>query len=545
MNDFVFRYYQVNAINAWFDYWANGGRGNPLVGMPTGTGKSAVICKIAHLLLTGWSGTRVLMLTHVWKLVEQNARTMLNGNGNVPPVWPNCPLGIHSAELGQRDTMQPVIFGNIQSAYKTVEKLGAKESFGWIDHVLVDEAHLVSDKEDAQYRKLISALQQINPNLRVSGFSATLYRLKLGTLTDNGIFTDVIYNDTSYSRFNQLVAEGFLAPLIGKPTATRYNLAGVSIQAGEYNQKQLEQAVDHGEINYKVCTEICQYAMNRRSWMIFSAGIDHSEHLSAILNSFGIPSGTVHSKNSAKDNRDRLAAYENSELRCVVGNNMLTTGYDYRPLDFIADCQPTCSPGKHVQKLGRGTRISPETGKENCLLLDFAGNVQRNGPINDPIMPRKPGEKVGDAPIRICDDCGAYNHASARFCVNCGCEFIFSPKIFQEARNVEPMRIDAPEISIIDVHRVFYSMHEKAGSAPSLRVGYACGTRRFDEWIHFEHPTAFLRHKAHTWWKARHLSEPPNFTFEALRQQAELRQPKRIKVHLNKQPFPEIMGYEF
>ena len=43
--------------------------------------------------------------------------------------------------------------------------------------------------------------------------------------------------------------------------------------------------------------------------------------------------------------------------------------------------------------VGRGTRLSPETGKQNCLVLDFGGNIGRHGPINRLNVSNKEGGK--------------------------------------------------------------------------------------------------------------------------------------------------------
>ena len=60
-----------------------------------------------------------------------------------------------------------------------------------------------------------------------------------------------------------------------------------------------------------------------------------------------------------------------------------------------------------------------EGGKANCLVLDFATNTKRLGPINDPVIPRKKGEGAGDVPVKLCDHCGAFNHIKVKFCSNC------------------------------------------------------------------------------------------------------------------------------
>ena len=50
---------------------------------------------------------------------------------------------------------------------------------------------------------------------------------------------------------------------------------------------------------------------------------------------------------------------------------------------------------------GRGTRLAP--GKTDCLVLDFAGNVARHGPI-DAVSPREPGAGNGEATqLRLAD----------------------------------------------------------------------------------------------------------------------------------------------
>src|SRR5439155_5126133 len=139
--------------------------------------------------------------------------------------------------------------------------------------------------------------------------------------------------------------------------------------------------------------------------------------------------------------------------------------------------RPTMSSKLWVQMLGRGTRplfikegydlttiqgrlasiaASP---KQNVLVMDFAGNIKRCGPINDPIVPKKKGASKGEAPIKICDSCGMYNHISARFCggepystvMGCGAEFVFQVKLTKQASTQEVIRTEAP---VIETYRV-------------------------------------------------------------------------------------------
>ena len=247
---------------------------------------------------------------------------------------------------------------------------------------------------------------------------------------------------------------------------------------------------------------------------------------------------------------------------------MLTTGYDNTKIDLIADLQPTLSPGKHVQKLGRGTRVhrGSDYYKPNCLVLDFVGNIRSNGPINDPRKPRKPGEPTGEAPIKICETprliqpdppamqiagCKAYNHASARYCCNCAAEFNFQTKIYESAKNDSPMKVpEAPKYETVPVAGVTYSRHPgkegKFSTSPdSLKVSYKLGLRNINKFLCFEH-TGYPRHIAHDWWKKHHHGEPPETVADFLTASdyGELRIPKYVVVHVNKE-YPEIVGYEF
>ena len=72
--------------------------------------------------------------------------------------------------------------------------------------------------------------------------------------------------------------------------------------------------------------------------------------------------------------------------------------------------------------IGRGTRLA--NGKDNCLVLDFAGNVERHGPI-DRIdgRKRKKDDEEGVAPVKACPDCQTIVHASTRLCPTCGYAF--------------------------------------------------------------------------------------------------------------------------
>jgi superfamily II DNA or RNA helicase len=57
---------------------------------------------------------------------------------------------------------------------------------------------------------------------------------------------------------------------------------------------------------------------------------------------------------------------------------VLTEGFDLPAIDGIVLARATKSKVLFAQALGRGLRLSPETGKVNCLLLDATGATERH-----------------------------------------------------------------------------------------------------------------------------------------------------------------------
>lgn len=546
------RDYQQAAIDAIWQYFLNGHDGNPVVAMPTGTGKSIVIGGFAKGVLHAYPNQRIMVLTHVKELIEQNLDKLIT-------MWPSAPAGVYSAGLGRKDSDAPIIFAGIQSA------VGNPTQFGHIDLLVIDECHLVSTKDTTSYQKFIRMLKDVNPNLKVIGLSATPYRLGQGMITDGGLFTDVCFDLTTLQAFNWLLQEGYLSPLIPKRTTLELNLDEVRIQGGEFVNRDLQAAVDKDEITYKAVLETMEYGYDRRCWLLFATGIDHAKHIADVLNTHGVPTACVHSKMGDKE-RDRiLADFKAGLYQAVVNNNILTTGFDLPEIDLIAVLRPTNSPGLWVQMLGRGTRPVYHWGfdltttegrlsaisagvKQNCLVLDFAGNTKRLGPINDPVLPKKKGAKKGTAPVRLCEGCNTYIHASLRNCTNCGMEFPIHVKFGFTAGTDELIAESKPQVEVFPVDKVVYQLHLKEGRPDAIKVGYHCGLRLFWAFVCLEHG-GFAAKKGRAWWRAAWPSETrgeliPDTTDAALEMVEHLKEPASISVWLNKK-YPEILEYEY
>lgn len=525
------RDYQIEAVHSVPNYFQTNS-GNPVIAMPTGTGKSVVIAMLLQMVYHYWPNQRVMVLTHVKELIQQNYDKLMT-------LWPAAPAGVYSAGLNRKESHRRITFAGIGSVAKKADL------FGHIDLVFIDEAHLVSPNDETLYQLFLTALKKVNPNVRVVGFTATPWRLGTGHITSDGIFTDVCFDITGMQAFNRLIAEGHLSPLIPRQTKLMLDIDGVHMRGGELIASELQQAVDKYEVTQAALRETLELAHDRHHWLIFASGVEHACHIADMLNDMGIPTVAIHSKMGDAQRDEAIRDFKAGKYRAAVNNNVLTTGFDFPAIDCIVVLRPTASTVLWVQMLGRGTRPFECSWyrKENCLVLDFAGNTRGLGPINDPVIPRKKGQKGGEAPVKLCGACATYNHASVTHCSYCGAEFSFQVKIKVTAASDQLLRGDAPVVELFKVDHITYSRHEKAGRPPMVKVTYYCGLRSFAEYVCVEHD-GFAQRKARHWWRERSKAAFPESTDRALEVSDTITAATHLRVWVNKQ-YPEIMSHCF
>lgn len=540
------RDYQDAAVQSVFEYFENND-GNPIIAMPTGTGKSIVIGEFLRRAFASYPMTRAMLLTHVKELIEQNFARFMD-------LWPAAPAGIYSSGLGLKQSGFPITFGGIGSVVNVASK------FGFIDFVIVDEAHLISPTDATQYRKFFQALRAVNKNLKIIGLTATPYRLGQGRLTEgeNALFTDICFDLTTKDAFNWLISQGYLSTLIPKKTILELDSDGISMRGGEFSEKEVQLAVDKDTITRAAIEEIMACGMDRNRCLIFASGVDHAIHIGEILKEYGISHVVIHSKMPDKERDEAIRKLRSGEVWCGVNNNVLTTGFDCPEVDLIAVIRFTMSSSLWVQMLGRGTRpvyapgydldtpegrlLSIEAGgKKNCLALDFGQNTVRLGPVNEPVMPRAKGKGVGTAPVKVCHVCNAYIHASARVCPHCATEFVFAPKYDPKASTAVLISgADLPQLETMAVKSIVISPHIKPGKPAMVRVEYMTKRKKYFQTVCPEH-VGFALIKAKEWWRKRTDYPFPGNVEQFLEQADLLRVPTHIKVHVNRHPYPEIV----
>lgn len=506
------RPYQREAIDALYDYF-RAKTGNPLVVLPTGAGKSLTMAAFIREALEMYPGTRVLLLTHVKELIEQDAQAIIR-------YWPEAPIGIWSAGVGQKVKDQVTVAG-IQS----VHRLPAK--FGGTDLCIIDEAHLVPRSADTMYGRFLGALLKHNPAMKVIGLTATHYRMDSGLLTegDHRIFTDVAYE----ADVGVLIKQGYLCPLVAKGGVTKADLSQVHTRGGEFVQGELQHAMDKAELIEGAFDEVAQYAADRNHILGFCAGVEHAQHCAERARARGWSADYV-TGDMDSGQRDRIIGdFKAGRIRFLFNAMLLTTGFDAPHIDCILMLRPTKSTGLYVQIMGRGLR--KHDSKTNTLVLDFAGNVARHGPIDQIKVKRKrqkDEDAISVAPVKECPDCHELLATTIMVCPGCGHEFPRgAPHGTEAADAVIVAALQEPRTYQVD--SVEYEQYQKAGKAPSLKVTYWCGISKFTEWVPIEDDRGFVKKHAVRWFWDRGMV-CPNTVEAALAQAQRIPAPYTITV---------------
>ena len=544
------RDYQSDAKAALYDYLRRKD-GNPCVVIPTAGGKSICIASVAADAVNVWRG-RVLILAHVKELVDQNSKELKG-------LCPDLPVGVYSAGLDRRDTKEPVIVAGIQSIYNKIDL------FEPFDLVMVDEVHMVPPDGEGRYQTFLNAAKAKNPNVRMVGWTATPFRTQGGLICrPENLFNEVCYE----ANVKDLIDAGWLSKITAKAGIANADLDHLHIRAGEFVAEDVEKAMGEDRLVATACREIVEKTKDRKACLIFCTSVEHCRKVAKLVASYSGEECAIVTGDTPDDKRDEIIRRLKGEeipvdlfggtlppLKYCCNVSVMTTGTNIRRLDTIALLRPTNSPGLLVQMVGRGFRLSPETGKTECLVLDYGKNIERHGPI-DMIKVKEPGQGGGGPLAKVCPQCRAIVNLPVMLCPDCGYQW---PRKEPERKQLEATAartgILSGEVSVekFRVARTNYQVWEKYGAPPdaprTVRVTYEIDyLRRYSEWLCPEH-TGYARRKFEKWWREHARPECP--TPATAREVCEdesagmLREVKEITVRfVAGEKYPEITGCE-
>lgn len=360
-------------------------RRNPIVKLPTGGGKSLVLA-LAIQRLYRRARSPILVLSHVKELLEQDSKILRR-------VDPEIPQTFYCSGLGEKRGGAPVVFGSVQTAWRSLGALGSRS------YIFIDEAHLCPRDSDAMYSR---CFDHFSLALR-GGFTATDMRLDSGKLTEgDDAWFDSVAHDVPVEH---LIKQGWLVPLSGILTEHQADLGGVETRAGDFVAEQAESAVMRTLKLDEAVRDAMRLASRRKHWLIFAAGVAHARAILNTLRASGVDAEIVLGDTPDGEREDIVDRFRGGSLRALVNVGVLTTGFDAPQTDCIISLRPTKSPVLWTQMMGRGMRLA--FGKKDCLLLDFVGNLERLGGAGcvveikderDPVKVARPTTKRKSAP---------------------------------------------------------------------------------------------------------------------------------------------------
>lgn len=409
---FKLRDYQKKSVDIAIDYIKKSF--DPcLLELATGAGKSLIVCEIAKETKR-LSGKKVLCLAPSKELIEQNRNAYLSYGE---------PASMFSASTGSKCLAHDVVFGSPKTVSNSIEKLGDRFST-----VIIDEAHGITPT----IRSIIYRLKELNPMLRVIGLTATPYRTGTGYIyrvDEHGV--PVADDETKDPFFHKLlyrvpaqflIDERYLTPPLAD-IKDGYETSTLEIKNGKYTADSVAQVFEgKGRKTYDIVRQVVELSINRMGVMFFASTIQHAQEIMESLPPVG--SRLITGDTKKKERELIIEQFKARTFKYLVNVSVLTTGFDAPHVDVIAVLRATESASLFQQIIGRGLRLHDK--KENCLILDYAENIERHGLEDDLFSPD----------IKVNISSGEKFHIEAR-CPDCNTINTFSGRPNKEEYNVD------------------------------------------------------------------------------------------------------------
>ncbi|PWN20620.1 P-loop containing nucleoside triphosphate hydrolase protein, partial [Microstroma glucosiphilum] len=230
----------------------------------------------------------------------------------------------------------------------------------------------------------------VRRRIPIIGFSATFSRhdgLALGR-----VFDRIVY----HRDFLEMIDEQWLCPV--RFTSIRSNLdlsaVKVSSTSGDFLPKSLASFTNIAPVNRLIVRSWLDRAADRRSTLVFCIDVQHVIDLTAEFREAGIDARYLHGGTSMKERKQLLEDFKQGKYRVLVNCAILTEGFDLPQIDAVLLARPTRSRNLFSQMIGRGLRLSPQTGKRDCLILDLVGTIERGVICTPTLFGLDPEEQI-------------------------------------------------------------------------------------------------------------------------------------------------------
>lgn len=380
---------------------------------PTGSGKSVLIAGICDRASRRRPGTRILVLCSSSHILTQNEE-------KIQAMAPQLKTGIYCAGLGRKDRDADVVLASRDSLGRD------PTACGQFTGILIDEAHQVEvDLEDSNtmYARIINAQ---TPRW-VVGMTGTPWRLSGGRIWGKDKWFQTI---TSNIGMETLRKEGFLVPYIFPPMQTKIDTSKViKASNGDFQIKQLDEVASAEQVIRDCVSEWWRNVGDRKVTLFFCVTRAHAQKTAKVIKEMcGIEVGYIDGEVTGNERKGFLDDIREGRYRAVCSVGVLTTGFDAPIIDCIVMMRPTLSASLFIQMAGRGLR--PYRDKSDLLIIDMAGNFDRFGCLETPLVRQAQASGMTDdlpptegnareVSMVPCPSCAAMVRENARFCKYC------------------------------------------------------------------------------------------------------------------------------
>ncbi len=382
----MLRDYQIDSIELVKKEFSKGYKKTMLV-LPTGSGKSVVACEMIKKAVE--RGTNVIFAVRGVSLINQISRTLFKEQVD------------HGVMQGSHWNRKPSSKVQVVS----IDTIIKRKNFPKAEFIIIDE---VDQATSNGYKEFLS----MYPDAYVLGVTATPYFTK-----------SIRHAADSYIKpitMEQLIEKNYLCPFrYFAPNTPDLSSVKISRITGDYDSLELESVMTKGALTGKIIDHWIAYGENRPT-LVFGINVRHSKLLRDKFIKAGIPAEHCDA-NTPQEERDSVfAKLKSGELKIVCNVGIATRGFDAPFVSCLVIARPTKSLNLHIQILGRGTRLSPETGKSNCLVIDHAGNLEKLGfPTDEHEIDLDAKKKESHTKkSKICKECFAVFREDA--CPSCG-----------------------------------------------------------------------------------------------------------------------------
>jgi superfamily II DNA or RNA helicase len=292
---------------------------------------------------------------------------------------------------------------------------------------LVHNCHGVRYEPTSSYRKIITSLKRINPDIKIVGVTATPVRMLSGRLEEKYLDFDPIFTKCAYETSVQdLIKQGILSHVESISGDIQVDLSEVPLKGGDYDTEiasvRFDAILPHAIPDLKL--KVAAYGI--KTVLVFASNVANARK---IISEWGDENIKLIYGEMSSVERVRIINWlkHGEGVRVVVNVNVLLVGFNFQKLDAVCFLRATKSLALYRQAVGRVLRSHEE--KTIGYVIDYSGNIQEHGPI-DCEIPVKARKRRGDQPRKICTAvndgiiCNEPNLLSAKKCSKCHAEFI-------------------------------------------------------------------------------------------------------------------------